>query len=137
MYKHILIPLENTKTDEAILTHIRPLARSMQARLTVIHVADGFLARNQERFGESDEMRRDRAYLDQRESELRADGFEVQSILATGNPAAEVLAAAERERCDLIAMATHGHRFLADLIRGSVASDVHHRARVPVLLVRA
>jgi nucleotide-binding universal stress UspA family protein len=137
MYRHILIPLENTKTDEAILTHIRLLAKFLQARLTVIHVADGFLARNQQRFGESDEMRRDQAYLTQRESELRADGFEVNSILATGNPAAEVLAAAEREHCDLIAMATHGHRFLSDLIRGSVASDVHHRARVPVLLVRA
>ncbi len=137
MYQRILIPLENTQTDEAILVHIRPLARLTQAHLTLIHVADGFLARNQQRFGESDEMRRDRAYLDRRESELRADGFAVESILATGNPAEEVLAAAERGQCDLIAMATHGHRFLNDLIRGSVASDVHHRARIPVLLVRA
>lgn len=137
MYQRILIPLENSKTDEAILAHIRLLARATQAHLTLIHVADGFLARNQKRFGESDEMRRDRAYLDQREGELRADGFNVESILATGNPAEEVLAAAEHGECDLIAMATHGHRFLNDLIRGSVASDVHHRARVPVLLVRA
>lgn len=137
MYQHILIPLENTKADQAILGHIRPLARLCQARLTIIHVADGFLARNQSRFGESDEMRQDREYLALCEGALRADGFEVRSILATGDPAAEVLAAAEREQCDLIAMATHGHRFLSDLLFGSVAANIRHRARIPVLLIRA
>jgi nucleotide-binding universal stress UspA family protein len=137
MYRHILIPLENTPTDEAILSHVRPLARSTGAKLTLIHVADGYMARNQKYFGESEEMRRDCAYLTRREAELRADGFDVHTILVCGNPANEVLAAADREQCDLIAMATHGHRFISDLIRGSVASDVRHRARVPVLLVRA
>jgi nucleotide-binding universal stress UspA family protein len=137
MYRHILIPLENTPTDEAILSHIRLLARSTGARLTLIHVADGYMARNQEYFGESEEMRGDRAYLARREAELKAEGFDVKSILVCGNAANEVLAAADREQCDLIAMATHGHRFISDLIRGSVASDVRHRARVPVLLIRA
>jgi len=137
MYKHILVPLENTATDDVILQHIRPLAHFTGARLTIIHVADGFMARNQTYFGESEEIARDRAYLERRKEELRADGLEVQSILICGNPAREVLAAADQEQCDLIAMATHGHRFISDLIRGSVASEVHHRARVPVLLVRA
>lgn len=137
MYKHILIPLENTPTDETILTHIRPLARLTSARLTLIHVADGFQARNQKYFGESDEMRRDRAYLDDRVEELHAEGFEVCAILACGNPAAEILDAAEREKCDLVAMGTHGHRGLADLVLGSVADAVRHQTRIPVLLVRA
>jgi len=137
MYKHILIPLENTPTDETILTHIRPLARLTSARLTLIHVADGFQARNQKYFGESDEMRRDRAYLDGRVEELHAEGFEVYAILACGNPAAEILDAAEREHCDLVAMGTHGHRGLADLVLGSVADAVRHQTRIPVLLVRA
>ncbi|MEW5701586.1 MAG: universal stress protein [Candidatus Zixiibacteriota bacterium] len=137
MYRHILIPLENTPTDEAILAHIRGLARFTKAKLTLIHVADGYMARNQKYFGESEEMRRDRDYLARRESELKAEGFEVRTLLVCGNPAKEVLAAADSEHCDLIAMATHGHRFIGDLIRGSVASDVHHRARIPVLLVRA
>lgn len=137
MYVNILIPLENSPTDEVILEHIRLLARENKARLTLIHVADGFQARNQERFGESDEMRQDRMYLEKREAELRAEGFDVHHILAAGDPPAEVLAAAEREHCDLIAMATHGHRFLADLMFGSVADEVRHRARIPVLLLRA
>lgn len=137
MYRHILIPLDNSPTDEVILAHIRPLARLTQARLTLIHVADGFMARNQEHFGESEEMRRDREYLTSREFELRAEGFDAHAILAWGDPAKEVLATAERQGCDLIAMSTHGHRFLADLMLGSVADDVRHRAHIPVLLLRA
>lgn len=137
MYKNILIPLENTPTDEIILRHVRPLARLTHARLMLIHCADGFQARNQKRLGESEEMRRDRLYLEQREGELRSEGFEVKAVLSWGDPAKQIADAAEREQCDLIAMSTHGHRFLSDLFFGSVASDVRHRSRVPVLLVRA
>ena len=139
MYQHILIPLENSPSDEAILTHIRPLARLTNARLTLMHVADGFVARNQQQLGldESEEMRTDREYLERCCRVLVDEGFTVASILACGEPADEILAAAEKEKCDLIAMSTHGHRFLTDLILGSVASSVRHRTSTPVLLVRA
>lgn len=137
MYKNILVPLENSPTDDVILEHIKLLARETGASLILIHVADGFQARNQQRFGESDEMRKDRVYLEQREAELKTAGLDVRHILAWGDPPKEVLAAAERESCDLIAMATHGHRFVADLLLGSVAEAIRHRARIPVLLLRA
>lgn len=137
MYKHILVPLENTATDDAILRHIRPLARLTNARLTLIHCADGFQARHQKRLGESEEMRRDRMYLEQREQELRAEGFETNAVLAWGDPTEQIIAASEREECDLIAMSTHGHRFLSDLFFGSVANDVRHRSRIPVLMIKA
>jgi nucleotide-binding universal stress UspA family protein len=137
MYRHILIPLENSATDDAILGHIKPLARLTQARITLIHVADGFMARSQERFEESPEMQEDRAYLQKRQEELAADQFPVSAILACGDPASQIVSAAEKEGCDLIAMATHGHTFLADLVLGSVASTVRHRTTLPVLLIRA
>jgi len=136
MYKHILVPLENSSTDEIILTHVRPLARLTNAKLTLIHVADGFQARHQKQLGESEEMRRDRAYLEKREQELRAEGFDVKAVLAWGEPAPRILEAAESGQCDLIAMATHGHRLVGDLIYGSVATEVRHRAKIPVLLVK-
>jgi len=136
MYKHILIPLENSPTDQAILAHIRPLARLTNAKLTLIHVADGFQARHQKRLGESEEMRRDRIYLEECEQKLRDEGFDVKAVLAWGEPARRILEAAESGHCDLIAMATHGHRALGDLLFGSVASEVHHRARIPVLLLK-
>lgn len=139
MYQHILIPLDNSPADEAILQHIRGLARLTGARLTLLHVADGFMARNQERLGldESDEMREDRAYLSRRQAELAGEGFAVDAVLECGEPTDQILAIADRERCDLIAMSTHGHRLIGDLILGSVASEVRHRTDIPVLLVRA
>ncbi len=137
MYKRIMVSLENSPTDEIILTHIRPLARLLQSKLTLIHVADGFQARNQKELGESEEMRRDREYLEKREQELRAEGFDASAILTWGDPAKRIVEAAESAQCDLIAMATHGHKFIADIIYGSVATDVRHRSKIPVLLVRA
>ena len=137
MYSHILIPLENSCTDNVILVHIRPLARLTKARLTFVHVADGFMARNQKDLGESEEMRDDYQYLKRRELEFQDEGFDVKAVLLFGEPYKEILALAEKEQCDLIAMATHGHRFLSDIILGSVASDLRHSTRIPVLQIRA
>lgn len=138
MYKRILVPLEHTAYDAAILDHVGRLARFCGAEVVLIHVADGFAARNvhQLNLRESEEMRTDRDYLEQLCTGLERDGISADCVLAGGDPAAEISAAAERERCDLIAMSTHGHRFLQDLVRGSVANEVRHISRVPVLLVR-
>lgn len=139
MYKRILVPLENTRTDAAILAHVTRLARHDDASLVLIHVADGFAARNLKQLSlrESEEMQNDRRYLDETVARLAGDGLRAEAILASGDPAAEIVAAAERERCDLIAMSTHGHRWLKDILLGSVAEAVRHRTLVPVLMVRA
>ncbi len=138
VYSCILVPLENSPTDRAILAHVTRLARHTGARLVLIHVADGFAARNIEqlKLRESEEMKKDRAYLDQRVVELHADGLTVDAVLAVGDPAAEISAAADREHCDLIAMGTHGHRLVKDILYGSVANEVRHTSFVPVLMVR-
>jgi nucleotide-binding universal stress UspA family protein len=138
MYKRILVPLEHTAYDAAILDHVGRLARFCGAEVLLIHVADGFAARNvhQLKLRESEEMRTDRDYLEQLCTGLAQEGISADCVLAGGDPAAEITAAAEREGCDLIAMSTHGHRFLQDLLRGSVANEVRHISRVPVLLVR-
>ena len=138
MYKRILVPLENSTYDEAILEHIRRLARMTEASLILIHVADGWVARNIQQLGlrESEEMQRDRVYLKRVADDLEAEGFQVDAILASGDPAKEIIDTAQREGVDLIAMSTHGHRFLKDLLYGSVADSVRHRCDIPVLLVR-
>ena len=107
-------------------------------RILLIHVADGFAARNaqQLKLRESEEIRADRDYLERTCASLEAEGFDSESVLAAGEPAKEIADAATRESCDLIAMATHGHRGLQDLLRGSVASEVRHLSKVPVLMVR-
>jgi nucleotide-binding universal stress UspA family protein len=137
VYQHILIALENSPTDRAIIEHIGPLVKLTGAELSIIHVADGFVARNQEQFNleDSEEMAVDRAYLEAVKHELEALGCSVTAYLAQGDPAREIVALAKERRCDLIAMATHGHRLIGDVLLGSVASAVRHSAHIPVLLV--
>jgi universal stress protein A len=139
MYKRILVPLEHSPADETILRHVTDLAKLSGAEVILLHVADGWAARNMEQLNlkESEEMKDDRAYLEQVSQELRAAGLEVDAVLAAGDPAKEIAAAAEREKVDLIALATHGHRLLGDVVRGSTATALRHTSRIPILMVRA
>lgn len=136
LFSHILVPLENSPADETIISHVRRIATVCGSKVTLIHVADGFMARNQPRLGDSPEMEKDRDYLESRQKQLMKDGLVVDAILECGEPAEQILAFADKSRCDLIAMATHGHRGLTDIILGSVASSVRHKTDVPVLLIR-
>ena len=139
MYSRILVPVEHSPYDTCILEHVRRLARICDSSLVLIHVADGFAARNigPLKLRDSEEMRADRDYIERCAAELTAEGFDTTAVLAAGDPATEIVAAAEREACDLIAMSTHGHRWLKDIIYGSVANTVRHTSTVPVLLVRS
>jgi nucleotide-binding universal stress UspA family protein len=139
MYKHILIPLENSAADETILTHIKPLARMTGAKLLLVHVADGWVARNfqQLKLAESQEMKDDRAYLETQTRELTKEGFTCDAVLALGEPSDEIIKLARERDVELIAMTTHGHRFISDILYGATADKVRHAVDVPVLLVRA
>ena len=139
MYHRILVPLENSAYDAFVLSHVRELARICGSSVVLMHVADGWAARNLRALTlrESEEMQGDRAYLEAQSAELRAAGIEAESLLAGGDPATEIVAAAEREHCDLIAMAVHGHRGIQDLLYGATANGVRHRTTIPVLMVRA
>jgi manganese transport protein len=138
MYQHILIPLENSATDQVILDHIKPLVTLTGAKLLLLHVADGWVARNfnQLKLAESEEMKSDREYLENVARRLRGDGFSVETMLALGDPPAEIIKVAEGEHCDLIAMGSHGHRLLGDIFHGSTITEVRHKTLIPVLLVR-
>ena len=138
MYERILVPLEHSEYDRAIIAHVRELAALHHSTVILIHVADGFAARNvkQLHLRESEEMRLDREYIEATCAEFTTEGIETDAVLAGGDPAREIAEAAAREHCDLIAMSTHGHRFIKDLVYGSVANEVRHLSRVPVLLVR-
>lgn len=138
MYRKILVPVENSPFDDAIIDHVRELARVCKSSVVLIHVADGWVARNiaQLDLRESEEMKEDHAYLERLAAELEADGLVAEAVLAAGDPAAEISEAAVREECDLIAMSTHGHKLIGDIIHGSVSHDVRHGSHIPVLLVR-
>jgi manganese transport protein len=139
MYGRILVALENSDADSALLPHVSELAKRLGSELLLLHVADGWAARNYERLQltESEEMKSDRGYLEATVQTLRKEGLEVASRLALGDPPTEILKVAEQEKCDLIAMTMHGHRLIGDLLFGSCIHEVRHRTSIPILLVRA
>jgi len=138
MYKTILVPVENRETDQTILKHIRPLAKMSNAKLMLVHVADGWVARNfnQLQLAESEEMKQDRLYLEERQRELINDGFSCDAVLALGEPSDEIIKLAREKDIDLIAMTTHGHRFISDILYGATVDKVRHAVDVPVLLLK-
>ena len=139
MYQRILVALENSRFDQALLPHVQKLAALLHSELLLVHVADGWAARHFDRLklAESEEMKADRAYLEEAAGKLRAAGLQVRVHLALGDPPSEILKAADAEQCDLIAMTTHGHRLIGDIIYGSTIEKVRHYATVPLLVVRA
>ena len=139
MYRRILVAVENSPADRTILAHVGALAKLTGAELLLVHVADGWAARyyDQLQLRESEEIQTDRAYLDSLQRELMAQGFAVQTHLAMGDPATELVRAALAQGVDLIAMSTHGHRGLADVLHGATADRVRHDVKIPVLLLRA
>jgi nucleotide-binding universal stress UspA family protein len=137
MYKTILVTLDGTATDRAIIDHIKQLAKLAHSRVVLLHVADGWAARTYGPDAVSPEISDDTAYLDKIRQEFQNEGISSEAELAYGDPAKEIIRWIQQKGCDLVAMSTHGHRFLADLFLGTTASRVQHRIRVPVLLLRA
>lgn len=139
MYRRILVAIENSPADRTILSHVTKLAKLTRAELLLVHVADGWAARNFDelKLRESEEMQEDRTYLDRLQGELAAEGLTVATRLEKGDPATELVKVADDEKVDLIAMSTHGHRFFGDLVHGATVDRLRHLVTIPVLLVRA
>jgi nucleotide-binding universal stress UspA family protein len=137
MYKTILVTLDGTPTDQAIIEHIKQLARFAQGRVVLLHVADGWAARTYGPDAVSSEITEDTQYLERVRKEFESAGIPADAELAYGEPVKEIVRWVQQRGCDLVAMSTHGHRLLADVFLGSTASRVQHSIRVPVLLLRA
>ena len=139
MYQRILVAIENSAADRTILDHVSRAGEADRRRAAAgprrRRLRGAPLRRSQAARVRGDEggsrVSRDAA------AELRGRGLTVDIELAKGDPADELIRVAEARQVDLIAMSTHGHRFLADLLKGTTASKVRHLVRVPVLLLRA
>ncbi|TAM80111.1 MAG: universal stress protein [Acidobacteria bacterium] len=137
MYNKILVTLDTSPTDRAIIEHIKALAGIMHSRVALLHVADGWAARMYGPDAVSPEVAQDKSYLGRVRAEFEAEGIPAEAALAYGDPANEIVKWVQQEGCDLVAMSTHGHRFVKDLFLGTTAPRVQHRISVPVLLLRA
>ena len=137
MYGTILVTLDGTPSDRAIIEHVKQLAKLAQSRVVLLHVADGWAARTYGRDAVSPEISEDTAYLDNTLAEFQVAGIQASYELAFGDPSREIVKWVKQKGCDLIAMSTHGHKFLADIFLGTTANRVQHEVSVPVLLLRA
>ena len=136
MYRSILVPLDRSAGDAAILAHVERLARMCDAKVLLLHCAGGWRGRYFEGRLPSPEAPRMEEYLESQAARLREEGLDARALLRYGEAAPTILAVAEEEGCDLIAMSTHGHRGIMDVLLGSAAAQVRHAATVPVLLLR-
>jgi nucleotide-binding universal stress UspA family protein len=137
VYNKILVTLDATPTDRAIIEHVKSLAKIMRSRVVLLHVADGWAARTYGPDAVSPEVAEDKVYLEKVRAEFQAVGVDAEAGLAYGEPAKEIVRWVREKGCDLIAMSTHGHKFLADLFLGQTAHRVQHNVKVPVLLLKA
>ena len=137
MYETILVTLDGTPRDRAIIEHVKQLAKLAHSRLVLLHVADGWAARTYGPDAVSPEIAEDTSYLEKVRAEFEAAGIPAQAELAYGDPASEIIKWVQQKGCDLVAMSTHGHRLLADLFLGTTATRVRHSVGVPILLLRA
>ena len=137
MYHDILVTLDGTPSDRAIIEHVKQLAKLASSKLVLLHVADGWAARQYGPDAVSPEIAEDTAYLTQVRAEFQAAGIPAEAELAFGEPAEQIIRWVEQKGCDLVAMSTHGHRFLADLFLGTTVNEVRHKIKVPILLLRA
>jgi nucleotide-binding universal stress UspA family protein len=137
MYNTILLALDASSTDRPIIEHVKELAGIMHSRVVLLRVATGPPAQYHGEQAAGEEVEQIRAYLEEVKAEFEAAGIAVAAEVGYGQPAKEILKWANEKSCDLIAMGTHGHKLLADLLLGTTATVVQHNISIPVLLLRA
>lgn len=138
MFRKILVALDTSASDLELLPAVRELGSMMHSEVLLVHVADGWAARNfdQLNLAQSEEMCEDWKYLEETASAFRDETqLTVNIHLALGDPSTALLKVAEEAGVDLIALASHGHRLIGDIIHGSTIDALRHKATVPLFIV--
>ena len=136
MYKTILLTLDASPADKPIIDHVGELAARLESRVVLLHVVTAAQAQFLGADAGGETVHETQEYLEQVRRGFEARGTAVSVELAYGEPAREIVRWVETHECDLVAMGTHGHRWLSDMVLGFTASRVQHAVKVPVLLLR-
>jgi nucleotide-binding universal stress UspA family protein len=144
MYKTILVPLDGSKRAERILPHVEKLAMHYHATLILLQVVEppplivgpeGDITLHQQDIERL--VRKAEDYLAAARGEFHEKGIETRTLVAHGPVVEAIIAAAEHEEVDLIAIASHGRSGLSQVFYGSVAAGVLHRIDRPLLVIRS
>jgi nucleotide-binding universal stress UspA family protein len=132
LFRRILVPLDGTPVDDAMLDHVIALAEAFHSEVILLRVAH-FHTRDTM----THEVEDAQSVLDRVAPRLEGRGFVVRTVVGRGEPADDTVEQATKLECDLIAMGTHGHGALKRAVLGSFAEKVRHATDVPLLLVKA
>jgi nucleotide-binding universal stress UspA family protein len=132
VYKKILVAIDCSPVDEVIVNHVTALARHNKAQVYLLHVVHSHTLDQDRALREEAE-----ACLKSHLEILKAQGIETYMEIRSGEPDTEILEEIEGKNYDLVAMATHGHSYIGDILFGSVSRTLKHRITVPLLLIRA
>lgn len=132
LYKKILVTIDGSPADRAVLDHVSAVARQNQAQVFLLHVVHSHTVDQERALRESGQ-----AAVDGYRDKLRAEGVEAFSLIRSGEPEEEILGEIEGNDYDLVALGTHGHTFLGDILFGSVSAVLKHKVRIPLLLIRS
>ena len=140
--KKILHPTDFSDYGAAALPYVREFARKFGAKVTLLHVvAVPVYAASYEIAVDLTSMR-DALFegagkkLAEFEAQFKADGIPVETRVEIGTSFVEIIAAAERDKTDLIILATHGLGAIKHMLLGSTAERVVRKAPCPVLTIR-
>jgi manganese transport protein len=133
---HIGVALEHTEGDADVVSAALAVAKTHEARLTLVHVVDTpgamvYPEESQSRHGQEDE-----AYLIELAREIEERDLPVETMLRFGDPADEIIRSVDDAGLDLLVMGSHGHRGVGDLVFGQTVARVRHAVRIPVLTIR-
>ena len=130
VYKKILVAMDCSDVDDVIIEHVSALALQNQAQVYLIHVVHSHTL-DQERALHKQAV----ACLKSQCDILKAKGIDANMIIRSGEPDKEMLKEIEEKDYDLVAMATHGHSFVGDILFGSVSRTLKHKISTPLLLI--
>jgi len=131
VYRKILVAMDCSSVDDAIIEHVSALALQNNAQVYLLHVVHSHTLDQDRALRELAE-----ASLKSRCEILQARGIEARIVIRSGEPDTEILEEIEGKDYDLVAMATHGHSFIGDILFGSVSRTLKHRISIPLLLIR-
>ncbi|MDD3276231.1 MAG: universal stress protein [Kiritimatiellales bacterium] len=131
VYKKILVTIDCSPVDASILRHVAPLAVQNRAEVCLLHVAHAHTLDQRRAL-----RTRAESCMEIYCADLRAENVSVSFLIRDGEPDEQILKEIETGDYDLVAMATHGHKFFGDLLFGSVSESLKHKITIPLLLLK-
>ena len=130
VYKKIAVAMDCSPVDDVIIEHVMALALQNNAEIYLLLIVHSHTLDQERALHETAEKT-----LSARRDALRAKGVDAHIVIRSGEPDAEILDELRANDYDLVAMATHGHSFIGDILFGSVSRTLKHKISVPLLLV--